>query len=149
MTMAHTTRLAATALALLAGVAGCGSSSGSSGSSSGKPVTLTFWGTYGNGGNKTQTDVLSGTIIPAFEKANPGIKINYVDVPYDSLLQKLTTGAAGGVLPDLVRADLGWVPKMGALGVFAPLDQKMSDFQTLADGTYPGSLATNKFGGHY
>jgi multiple sugar transport system substrate-binding protein len=149
MTMAHTTRLAATALALLAGVAGCSSSSGSSGSSSGKPVTLTFWGTYGNGGNKTQTDVLSGTIIPAFEKANPGIKINYVDVPYDSMLQKLTTGAAGGELPDVLRSDLPWVPKFAALGVFAPLDQKLSDFSTLSGATYPGILATNKWKGHY
>lgn len=112
-------------------------------------VTLTFWGTYGNGGNRAQTDALNKTIIPAFEKAHPGIKVNYVDVPYDSLLQKLTTSAAGGKLPDLVRADLGWVPKMGALGVFAPLDEKLSDFQKLAAKTYPGSLATNKFGDHY
>ena len=133
-------------------LAGCSSNGGSSGSSSAKddgPVTLTFWGTYGNGGNKTQTDVLSHTIFPAFEKAHPNIKIQYVDVPYDSLLQKLTTSAAGGKLPDLVRADLGWVPKMGALGVFAPLDQKMSDYQALAAKDYPGSVATNKFGGHF
>jgi multiple sugar transport system substrate-binding protein len=116
---------------------------------SGKKVTLTFWGTYGNGGNKTQTDALSKTIIPAFEKANPNITIKYVDIPYDSLLQKLTTSAAGGQLPDLVRADLGWVSKFGALGVFAPLDTKMNDFQKLAADTYPGSLATNKWDGHY
>jgi multiple sugar transport system substrate-binding protein len=139
---------AALCTALLAGCSSDGSGSAGSGKD-GSPVTLTFWGTYGNGGNKTQTDVLSKTIIPAFEKAHPDIKISYVDVPYDSLLQKLTTSAAGGKLPDLVRADLGWVPKMGALGVFAPLDQKMPDFQSLAGKTYPGSLATNKFSGHY
>ena len=115
----------------------------------GAAVTLTFWGTYGNGGNKVQTDALSQTIIPAFEKANPNIKIKYVDIPYDSLLQKLTTSAAGGQLPDLVRADIGWVAKFGALGVLSPLDTQMSDFQTLAADTYPGSLATNKWGAHY
>src|SRR6476469_187127 len=134
------------------GKAGSGGAStgttGSTGSTASK-VTLTFWGTYGNGGNTTQTDALSKTIIPAFEKANPNITIKYVDIPYDSLLQKLTTSAAGGQLPDLVRADIGWVAKFGALGVFAPLDQKMSNFKTLADATYPGSLATNKFGDHY
>lgn len=129
-------------------LSGCSSSSGSSSAASG-PVTLTFWGTYGNGGNTAQTSVLNGEIIPAFEKANPGIKVQYVDIPYASMLQKLTTGAAGGQLPDLVRADIGWVPKMGALGVFAPLDEKMPDFKTLAADTYPGSLATNLFGGHY
>ncbi len=141
--------------ALMLGVAAlCASllgacSSGSSPASSSGPVTLTFWGTYGNGGTKTQTDALNNTIIPAFEKANPGIKIQYVDIPYDSMLQKLTTGAAGGQLPDLVRADLGWVPKLGALGVFAPLDQKMSDYKTLSAADYPGTVATNLFGGHY
>jgi multiple sugar transport system substrate-binding protein len=145
----RTTAFAITAAAAVAVTAACSSSATSKSGDPSKPVTLTFWGTYGNGGNKTQTDVLNGTVIPAFEAANPGIKINYVDVPYDSLLQKLTTSAAGGQLPDLVRADLGWVPKMGALGVFAPLDQKMNDFQTLAANTYPGSLATNKFGDHY
>lgn len=134
---------------LLGACSSSSSTAGGSSAASAAPVTLTFWGTYGNGGNKTQTDALNNTIIPAFEKANPGIKIQYVDIPYDSMLQKLTTGAAGGTLPDLVRADLGWVPKLGALGVFAPLDQKMNDYQTLAGADYPGTVATNLFGGHY
>lgn len=125
----------------------CSKSSGES-ADSGK-VTLTFWGTYGNGGNKAQTSVLNGTLIPAFEKAHPNIKITYVDIPYDSLLQKLETSAAGNKLPDLLRSDIAWVPKFGALGVFAPLDQTMSDFQTFADAIYPGTLATNKWKDHY
>lgn len=142
------------ALAAVASLALTGCNSGDSNDNSGggtasKPVTLTFWGTYGNGGNSAQTDMLNKTVIPAFEKANPGIKIKYVDMPYDGLLQKLTTGAAAGELPDLVRADIGWVPKFGALKVFVPLDEQMKDFQKLADETYPGSLATNKFGDHY
>jgi multiple sugar transport system substrate-binding protein len=151
----RTTRLLGLAsVAALALTAAC-SSAGAQDNTKGKdasgstPVTLTFWGTYGNGGNKTQTDALSTTIVPAFEKANPGIKIKYVDIPYDSMLQKLTTSAAGGELPDLVRADLGWVPKLGALGVLAPLDTAMSDFAALSADTYPGSLATNKWGDHY
>lgn len=136
------------------GAAGSGSASGSGGETttslaSSTPVTLTFWGTYGNGGNKTQTDALNKTIIPAFEKANPNITIKYVDIPYDSLLQKLTAAAAGGELPDLVRSDIGWVPKFAALHVFAQLDGTLPDFSKLAADTYPGSLATNKWDGHY
>src|SRR5471030_1304479 len=137
------------AVALTTACSGTTANTATKNASASTPVTLTFWGTYGNGGNKTQTDALSKTIIPAFEKANPAIKINYVDIPYDSLLQKLTTSAAGGELPDLVRADIGWVPKFGALGVFAPLDTTMSDFASLSADTYPGSLATNKWGAHY
>lgn len=112
-------------------------------------VTVTFWGSYGNGGNSTQQDALNNTLIPAFEAAHPGIEIKYVDVPYDSLLQKLTTSAAGGELPDLVRADLGWVPQFADLGVLVPLSDAMPDFQALADATYPGALATNLYDGKY
>lgn len=149
MARSITKLLSVAAIAALA-LTGCSSSSKSgSGDSPSKPVSLTFWGTYGNGGNKAQTDALSQSIIPAFEKANPNIKINYVDIPYDSLLQKLTTSAAGGALPDLVRSDIGWVPKFAALKVFAQLDGKMSNFAALSSDTYPGSLATNKYNGHY
>ncbi len=143
----RSTKLTSIAVAAALALAGCSGSGDTK--DSGKQVTLTFWGTYGNGGNKTQTDALSGTIIPAFEKANPNIKINYVDIPYDSLLQKLTTSAAGGELPDMVRSDIGWVPKFAALEVFAQLDGKMPAFEKLAGDTYPGSLATNKWNGHY
>jgi multiple sugar transport system substrate-binding protein len=147
--MKRTARFAiplATALITALALVGC---SHSSNAASNGPVTLTFWGTYGNGGNKAQTDVLSQTIIPAFEKAHPNVKVNYVDVPYDSLLQKLTTSAAGGQLPDLVRSDIIWVPKFASLGVFAQLDGKMPGFDALAQATYPGALSTNKWQGHY
>lgn len=141
--------VAALAAAIALAAAGCSSGGGGAGTVSSGPVTLTFWGTYGNGGNSAQTDMLKKTVIPAFEKANPGIKVDYVDMPYDSLQQKLTTGAAAGDLPDLVRSDIGWVPKFGSLKVFAPLDESMAGFKKLAADTYPGSLATNKYGSHY
>lgn len=145
-------KLAVASAAVIASVAlltsGCSSGTGASESAAGD-VTITFWGSYGNGGNSTQQDTLNKTLIPAFEAANPGITVNYVDVPYDSLLQKLTTSAAGGELPDLVRSDLGWVPQLAQLGVLVPLSETMSDFQTLADATYPGNLATNLYDGKY
>jgi multiple sugar transport system substrate-binding protein len=112
-------------------------------------VTITFWGSYGNGGNSTQQDALDNVLIPAFEAAHPGIRIKYVDVPYDSLLQKLTTSAAGGELPDLVRADLGWVPQFAELGVLVPLSDVMPDFDALASATYAGVLSTNLYKGKY
>ncbi len=64
---------AAMAAAIALVVAGCSSTStgSSSDGSSSNPVTLTFWGSYGNGGNSTQQDVLNKTLIPAFEKAKP------------------------------------------------------------------------------
>jgi multiple sugar transport system substrate-binding protein len=158
MRLSRTAGTAALAAATLLLATACSSASTASTAPSGSaaatdtptaPVTLTMWGTYGRGGNSAQADMLLNTVIPAFEAAHPNITVNYVDQNYDSLLQKLTTGAAGGTLPDLVRADIGWVPKLGALGVLAPLDQLMPDFQKLAGDTYPGILATNKWQDHY
>ena len=148
---AHLAIPVAAALFAAFALGACSSSkgSGSAATADNSPVTLTFWGTYGNGGNKTQTDVLNGQLIPAFEAAHPNVKVNYVDVPYDSLLQKLTTGAAGGELPDLVRSDIIWVPKFAALGVYAQLDGKMPNFDALSKATYPGSLSTAAWQGHY
>jgi multiple sugar transport system substrate-binding protein len=140
----------ALATAALTALSACSSSSSDSDSpTAAAPVTITFWGTYGNGGNKAQTSVLENTILPAFHQAHPNITVKYVDIPYDSLLQKLTTSAAGGTLPDVVRADLGWVPKLASIGALAALDDEMDDFQQFADATYPGSLATNKWKDHY
>lgn len=155
MRLSRTAGIATLAAATLLLATACSSASSASTDSASStavptaPVTLTMWGTYGRGGNSAQADMLLKTIIPAFEKAHPTITVNYVDQNYDSLLQKLTTGAAGGTLPDLVRADIGWVPKLGALGVLAQLDQLMPDFQKLAGDTYPGILATNKWQDHY
>lgn len=137
----------AASLAMIA--TGCSSDPGSGDGTADSPVTITFWGAYGNGGNSTQQDALNNTLIPAFEKENPGIKVKYVDIPYDDLLQKLTTSAAGDELPDLVRADLGWVPQFADLGVLVPLSDAMDDFQELADATYPGSLSTNLYKDKY
>ena len=112
-------------------------------------VTLTFWGSYGNGGNSAQQAVLDEELIPAFEAAHPGVTVEYVDVPYDDLLQKLTTSAAGDELPDLVRSDLAWIPRFADLGVLVPLSQAMEDFDELAGAVYAGSLATNLYDGEY
>ena len=84
-----------------------------------------------------------------FEELHPDVDVEALAVPYDELHQKLVTAVAGGTLPDLVRSDIIWVPELGELGVLVPLDEEMPDFQTLADQTYPGALATNFWDGHY
>jgi multiple sugar transport system substrate-binding protein len=109
--------------------------------------TVTFWHAYS--ADSPEVSTLEGTIIPAFEKKFPDVTVKAVAVPYDDLHQKLVTAVAGDQLPDLVRADIGWVPELANLGVLVPLDTDMPDFQKLADTTYPGSLATNKWKDHY
>ncbi|MCU1440363.1 MAG: maltose-binding protein [Rhodoglobus sp.] len=136
---------AVTALAL----AGCTASAGAPENGIGEPGatdisgTVTFWHAYS--ADSPEVATLDDVIIPAFEKKFPDVTVKSVPVPYDDLHQKLITAVAGDQLPDLVRADIGWVPELADLGVLVPLSEEMPDFQALADATYPGSLATNKW----
>lgn len=142
--------VAAGMLALTGCSGGAGAATASpAGSGSAAPLsgTVTFWHAYSADSPEVKT--LETTIIPAFEKKNPGVTVKDVAVPYDQLHQKLVTAVAGDVLPDLVRADIGWVPELANLGVLVPLDTSMPDFTTLSAQSYPGSLATNKWKGHY
>ena len=153
-TVKRSIKIAAAAFAAISaiGLVGCSSSGGKTSSDLGTPGaklsgTVTFWDAYSSDSPEVQT--LEKTIIPAFEKLHPGVTVKDVVVPYDDLHQKLVTAVAGDQLPDLVRSDIIWVPELANLGVLVPLDQQMPDFKTFADQTYPGSLATNEWKGHY
>lgn len=142
----------ATALGAGLALSSCGKDTGNRSTTnddSTAEVTLSFWGTYGNGGNSAQTDVLTKELIPSFQEANPNITVEYVDMPYDGLKQKLTTGAAGGELPDLLRSDIGWIAQFGKLGAFKALDVDMPGFKGLSEQVFPGTLAANHWDGHY
>jgi len=132
LTVGVTLFAAASMLAACGGNTADQSSSSDSGSGS-STVELTLRGTYGAGSNSAKKDALEKEIIPAFEKANPGITIKYVDMPYDGLKQKLTTGAAAGELPDLVRTDLGWNAQFAKLGVLKQLDGVGPSGETIMD----------------
>ena len=109
--------------------------------------TVTFWHAYSADSPEVKT--LETVLIPKFEQAHPGVKVDAVAVPYDQLHQKLVTAVAGDTLPDLVRSDIMWVPELANLGVLVPLDQQLPDFSTFAGQVYPGALATNAYKGHY
>jgi len=119
-----------------------------SGSSHGA-VTITFWHAYAENASAPEMQRLNKIVIPRFEKLNPGVKVQQVPFSWSNLQQKLTTSVAGGSLPDVVRADLAWVPQYAKLRAFAPLDVELPGFKTLAKSVYKGSLATNYYKGHY
>lgn len=108
---------------------------------------VTFWHAYGTDSSEVST--LREVIIPKFNETYPDVEVKDVAVPWDELHKKLVTGVAGDVLPDLVRADLAWVPELANLGVLVPLSEDMPDYQQLADRTYPGMVATNRWQGEY
>jgi arabinogalactan oligomer/maltooligosaccharide transport system substrate-binding protein len=64
-------------------------------------TTITFWQTM----NEEETKTLK-TIVAAFTKANPSIKVNVQYVPFDQAQAKFATAAQGGKAPDVLRAEI-------------------------------------------
>jgi multiple sugar transport system substrate-binding protein len=112
---------------------------------SAKKVTIKFWTAYSTG----EVPTVEKTLIPAFEKANPGIIVKHVAFSHDDLYTKLLTSAMTHTLPDVVRTDVAWVPTFAQGGVFQKLDGGMANFKTLSAQVFPGSLSTNFYKGHY
>jgi multiple sugar transport system substrate-binding protein len=106
--------------------------------------TITFWHTYNVTGPENKN--LVEKVIPAFEKANPGIKVKSQDIPYDSMLQKVIASIAGGNGPDVIRADIIWMPQLAKVNALVQMDDVVSARRTEF---FPGPLATCFYKGHY
>ena len=98
---------------------------------------LKFWHTYSDGEEK----VFLEQVLPAFEAANPDIKVNAIRMPYEGLNQQIITAVAGEVAPDLVRMDITWVAQFAKLGALIPVDQ-MEGFDAILADALPGPMAT-------
>jgi multiple sugar transport system substrate-binding protein len=129
----------------VAAFAGCGSSS----PAASKPaaVTLKFWNQYNevDGEQKAMTDV----VIPAFEKANPGIKVQSIYYNDNVIEQKFLAAAAAGDPPDIMRADIADVPALANQGTLTDLGKVMPNYKTITANALPGPLATNLWKGQY
>lgn len=110
------------------------------------PSTITFWHAY----STHEYEMLEKTLIPMFEKVYPNIKVKSIQIPYDQLHQKILTSAAGGIVPDVMRADIIWVPEFAELGLLVPLNREFPDeFNKLKMYMLPGPLSTNLWKGEY
>jgi multiple sugar transport system substrate-binding protein len=109
--------------------------------------TVTFWNGYAADGDEIKT--FTEVVLPAFAAQYPHVTVEHQEIPYDDLRQKLVTGLAGGTLPDVLRADIIWVPEFADQGALLALDEEMSDFAELTGGMFEGPVSTNKWGDHY
>lgn len=132
--------LAATALLASGLVVGV-----SQASASPKTVTVTFWNAYND---VTETPVMNGIVIPAFESQNPGIKVKDDTLPYNGMLNKFIASAAAGDPPDLMRSDIAWVPQLASEGVLLETS-KQPWFAAMKKNLDPGPLSTNLYKGGY
>lgn len=108
---------------------------------------VVFWSAYNTVSPEAET--LAEQIIPAFNALHPNVTVTHLALPYDELRQKLLTSIAGGLSPDLVRADLIWVPEFAELGALAKVDELIPDFDAYKERFYEGPLATNFYQGNY
>lgn len=134
--------VAAFALALVA--AGCGSSDPSSGTTDPKNLKaeLTWWDTSDpkNEGPAFQE------LIANFNKTYPNVKINYQSVPFGEAQNKFKTAAAAkSGAPDILRAEVAWVPEFASLGYLYALDG--SDLLADASDYIATPLSSDKYNG--
>lgn len=109
------TKAVATALAMLlvGAFAGCSQAPAAT-EAPREPVTIQFWHNYDAGAG--QIDVLN-QLIGQFEKDNPGVKVNQVYLEWQALKDNVVAGATTGMLPDVLRGDIGFVPQFQSLNV--------------------------------
>jgi arabinogalactan oligomer/maltooligosaccharide transport system substrate-binding protein len=133
----------AVAAALALAAAGCG---GSDAPTTTDPkdlrAELTWWDTSDpkNEGPAFQE------LIAKFNQTYPNVKINYQSVPFGEAQNKFKTAAAAKAgAPDILRAEVAWVPEFASLGYLYSLDGS----ELLADESdYFGTpLSSNKFDG--
>jgi arabinogalactan oligomer / maltooligosaccharide transport system substrate-binding protein len=108
----------AAATAVSMGACGSGSSAGSAAGSSAGPVTITWWDTS----DATNEAPTYQALVADFEKADPGITVKYVNVPFGDAQTKFQTAAGATGAPDVLRSDVGWLPGFAKAGYLLPLD---------------------------
>ncbi|HTX01005.1 MAG TPA: extracellular solute-binding protein [Acidimicrobiales bacterium] len=109
------------------------------------PVTLTFLNAY----TGSQVTALQNTIIPKFERENPGIKVTNISVPYSDLLKKYLAEAAAGNPPDVLRSDIAWMAELAGDGTALQVN-KLSWYTAdgIAKSSLPGPLLTTEYKGN-
>lgn len=121
------------ALGLMAGagasLAGCGRNDGI--------TRLSFWAMGNEATHAPQ-------ILPAFEAANPGVRVEVQPLPWTAAHQKLLTAYAGASLPDVSQIGNTWVAELAAIGALSPTPAFADD---LLQDQFPAVLETNRIGG--
>jgi multiple sugar transport system substrate-binding protein len=83
-------------------------------------------------------------LIPAFEKANPQIKVEVQQIPWSAAHEKLLTAYVGDATPDIAMLGNTWVPEFAAVDALVPLDSLVASSTEAPKADYfPGIWNTN------
>ena len=93
----------------------------------------------------TGKQLLEGKLLAAFKQKNPNVTVNVDYTTYAALNEKLTTGLAGGLMPDVVMLGVGWIPPFAHKKVLAPLPDELAtryqyEDRVLEPSRYDGKL---------
>ncbi|MEH2311867.1 MAG: sugar ABC transporter substrate-binding protein [Nostoc sp.] len=67
------------------------------------------------------------SLIASFESQNPGIKINWVDVPWAAMENKILTAVSAKTPPDVVNLNPGFASQLAGRNAWLNLDAKVSN----------------------
>lgn len=109
-----------------------------------EPITVEFWHAYGEGEEK----VLLEEVLPKFNAQYPHITIKPTRMPNDNLDQQVLTAAAGGAVPDVMRMDNTWIPRMASKGVLEEVGG-FPGFEEIKANSFEGPMSTNYYNGKY
>ncbi len=107
-------------------------------------TTVTYWTHVNAPAQKVERQLIS-----QFEAKNPGIKINYVVVDFNSLPTKLTTALAGGAGPDIFNYFRSFAPALVQRGLIASVDFKafgVANQKAFTDRYLPSVIGGYTFG---
>ena len=113
----------------------------------GETVTINFWHHYS--AQSAENETLMNVLIPAFEKENPGVKVNAVSHEWAELHDKVLVSANSNALPDVARCDIAWLPEFQKMGILVALDEEMADFADVSGKLLDSAMSTAVIGGHY
>jgi len=104
-------------------------------------TTLRFW-TIGREGE------VVAQLLPAFERAHPGVRVEVQQIPLTAAHEKLLTAFAGDALPDLCQLGNTWIPEFAALGALEPLQPYVDASDVVrSDDYFSGVWDTNVIDG--
>jgi multiple sugar transport system substrate-binding protein len=100
-------------------------------------ATLRFWAMG------RESEVVQ-TLTPAFERANPGVRVEVQQLPWSAAHAKLLTAFAGGDLPDVCQIGNTWLPEFVALNAVERLDARVAASAVVRPADdFPGVWRTN------
>jgi multiple sugar transport system substrate-binding protein len=116
---------------LLIPIIGCGRAGGD------RPTELVVWAMGAEGERLHE-------LIPAFEARHPGIRVRVQRIPWIAAHEKLLTGYAGEVLPDIAQLGNTWIPEFVALDALEDLGPWLVRSPDIdPDDFFPGIWRTN------